>query len=72
MERQRRAVDHRLEQRRSFPYDSKSGSWGRWHLQATGRSYAVYVDEADAWISDWEQTDPALVSKPRVSILPNS
>ncbi len=38
-----------------FRYDSKSGSWGRWHLPGDRpQPYAVYVDDADAvWVSDW-------------------
>jgi virginiamycin B lyase len=38
-----------------FRYDSKSGSWGHWHLPGDRpQPYAVYVDDADAvWVSDW-------------------
>jgi virginiamycin B lyase len=56
VERQsRRAVDHRLEQRRSFRYDSDTNNWRRWHLPGDSpQPYAVYVDETDAvWVSDW-------------------
>ena len=38
-----------------FRYDSKAGSWARWHLPGgSPQPYAVYVDETDAvWLSDW-------------------
>src|SRR5439155_15825877 len=56
LERQsRRAMDHRLEQRRSLPLRQQSKTWARWHLPGDGpQPYAVYVDETDAvWVSDW-------------------
>jgi len=38
-----------------FRYDSKAGSWARWHLSGDRpQPYAVYVDGDDAvWVSDW-------------------
>src|SRR5262249_47577333 len=38
-----------------FRYDSKAGSWARWHLPGDRpQPYAVYVDADDAvWVSDW-------------------
>jgi virginiamycin B lyase len=38
-----------------FRYDSRSGSWRRWHLPGGApHPYAVYVDETDkVWLSDW-------------------
>ena len=38
-----------------FRYDSKTKSWGRWHLPGDRpQPYAVYVDDTDAvWVSDW-------------------
>jgi virginiamycin B lyase len=38
-----------------FRYDSKSGSWGHWHLPGDRpQPYAVYVDDTDTvWVSDW-------------------
>ena len=35
--------------------DSKTKSWGRWHLPGDRpQPYAVYVDDTDAvWVSDW-------------------